>query len=59
LLFAARERHTKNTSAMSDDLNAHFYCPITSELMTDPVIDADGNTFERSAIERMPGPRNM
>jgi len=27
-------------------------CPITMELMLDPVIDANGNTFERVAIER-------
>ena len=25
-------------------------CPITQELMTDPVFTADGHTFERSAI---------
>jgi hypothetical protein len=28
-----------------------FYCPITSELMTDPVIDPEGNSYERAAIE--------
>ena len=27
-------------------------CPITLDLMHDPVMDANGNTFERSAIER-------
>lgn len=27
-----------------------FYCPITQELMVDPVIAPDGNTFEREAI---------
>ena len=26
-------------------------CPITSELMTDPVFTMDGQTYERSAIE--------
>ena len=26
-------------------------CPITSELMTDPVFTMDGHTYERSAIE--------
>lgn len=31
--------------------NSNFYCPITSELMTDPVMDPDGNTYERAAIE--------
>lgn len=28
-----------------------FLCPITHELMTDPVIDPDGNSYERQAIE--------
>ena len=27
-----------------------YYCPITCELMVDPVIDPDGNSYERSAI---------
>jgi hypothetical protein len=28
-----------------------FRCPITMEVMTDPVIGEDGQTYERSAIE--------
>jgi hypothetical protein len=28
----------------------NFYCPLTSELMKDPVMDSEGNTFEREAI---------
>jgi hypothetical protein len=28
-----------------------FFCPITHELMVDPVIDPDGNSYERHAIE--------
>jgi len=32
-------------------LNPSFYCPITGDVMTDPVIDRDGITYERSAIE--------
>ena len=28
-----------------------FMCPITQELMIDPVIDPDGNSYERHAIE--------
>jgi uncharacterized small protein (DUF1192 family) len=27
-------------------------CPITHDVMTDPVMDREGNTYERSAIER-------
>jgi len=29
-----------------------FYCPITVDLMTDPVIAKDGTSYERAAIER-------
>lgn len=32
-------------------LNQHFYCPITQEVMKDPVIGPDGVTYERTAIE--------
>lgn len=28
-----------------------FYCPITSELMVDPVMDPQGNSYEHSTIE--------
>ena len=28
-----------------------FECPLTLELMEDPVVAADGNTYERAAIE--------
>lgn len=31
---------------------AQFLCPITGEVMNDPVTTADGHTFERAAIER-------
>jgi hypothetical protein len=31
-------------------LPASFYCPITAEIMKDPVIATDGNTYERNAI---------
>lgn len=35
----------------SGNPQAHeFYCPITHELMTDPVVAADGYTYERRAI---------
>ena len=29
-----------------------YHCPITTELMTDPVMTTDGFTYERAAIER-------
>lgn len=31
--------------------NPNFYCPITGDVMSDPVIDRDGITYERAAIE--------
>ena len=31
---------------------ADFICPITTEIMCDPVMAADGHAYERSAIER-------
>jgi hypothetical protein len=37
--------------ARNDGLAQHLQCPITLEVMTDPVIAADGITYERTAIE--------
>ena len=34
-----------------DNLPASFYCPITQDIMRDPVTTVDGQTYERSAIE--------
>ena len=34
-----------------DELPEDLCCPITCELMKDPVITADGTTFERCAIK--------
>ena len=31
---------------------ADFICPITTEVMSDPVMAADGHAYERTAIER-------
>jgi hypothetical protein len=33
------------------DSSSSFYCPITHELMVDPVIDSEGNSYEKHAIE--------
>ena len=35
-----------------DDLPEEFVCPITHQLMTDPVIAVDGHSYERSAIQK-------
>lgn len=36
---------------MADAVPSEFLCPITYEVMTDPVILSDGHTYERTAIE--------
>merc|ERR1719343_1263956 len=35
---------------MSEDDEANFTCPITQEIMVDPVIASDGHTYDRHAI---------
>lgn len=37
---------------MDSDIPNEFVCPITMEIMTDPVVMPDGQTYERSAIAR-------
>jgi hypothetical protein len=37
---------------MEREVPKHFICPITQEIMQDPVIGLDGNSYERSAIEK-------
>nr|XP_055071753.1 WD repeat, SAM and U-box domain-containing protein 1-like [Misgurnus anguillicaudatus] len=39
------------SALMDSDVPNHFLCPITRELMKDPVIAADGYSYERDAIE--------
>ena len=52
--------HSKNKSeksfstrrSASKELPEEFFCPLTKQLMKDPVVDNDGHTYEREAIER-------
>eukprot|EP00729_Bicosta_minor_P028292 gene28292-biopygen23581 len=37
---------------MSNDAPPAFFCPISMELMRDPVSTVDGHCYERAAIER-------
>ena len=37
--------------AEDDDFMKHFICPITGEVMTDPVVTPNMHRFERKAIE--------
>ena len=39
----------------ADGVPPELVCPITHELMVDPVISVDGQTYERAAIERVFG----
>lgn len=41
-----------NTDVFDDDAPEELVCPINFCLMTDPVMAADGKTYQRSAIER-------
>ena len=38
------------SKVLLDDLPKSFLCPITCQLLVDPVTAADGHTYERSAI---------
>jgi len=51
---AAKEEAAKEAAAAADanEPPADYLCPITHELMNDPVIAADGHTYERTAIGR-------
>ena len=39
-------------SVEEEEPPADFVCPITTEVMSDPVMAADGHAYERTAIER-------
>lgn len=36
---------------MTKEVPRSFYCPLTLDIMLDPVLDSQGNTYERVAIE--------
>ena len=38
--------------AAADDIPDHYLCPITKMIMTDPVFDAYGHSYENAAIEQ-------
>jgi len=51
LHFVPRKRRRALSRQFRPIVPDHYICPITQELMTDPVIVASGHTFERRAIE--------
>jgi hypothetical protein len=51
-LYAERDQTlTRMADALRGEPPQALVCPITLHLMRDPVMDASGHTFERSAIE--------
>eukprot|EP01097_Dermamoeba_algensis_P005290 TRINITY_DN3356_c0_g1_i1.p1 TRINITY_DN3356_c0_g1~~TRINITY_DN3356_c0_g1_i1.p1 ORF type:complete len:596 (-),score=114.80 TRINITY_DN3356_c0_g1_i1:481-2268(-) len=47
-----RELDVLNKNRQNSDAPSGFFCCITGEIMSDPVIAADGFTYERSAIQK-------
>jgi len=41
---------SSNNNNNPKKLPESFYCPLTTELMKDPVVDPEGNTYDREAI---------
>lgn len=39
-------------SSLPDHVQTMITCPLTQQIMSDPVMDSQGNTYERSAIEQ-------
>eukprot|EP00121_Abeoforma_whisleri_P005064 Awhi_evm1s4580 len=37
---------------VSPDIPQSFLCPLTLQIMKDPVMDGEGNSYEREAIEK-------
>lgn len=46
------EKSFSTRRGANKDLPKEFFCPLTKRLMKDPVVDNDGHTYEREAIER-------
>ena len=49
--YAERNRDTIRMAGVRGEPPQALVCPITLDLMRDPVVDANGHTFNRSAIE--------
>ena len=48
---AEKSFSTRRAPNRGDDLPNGYFCPLTKRLMKDPVIDNEGNNYERKAIE--------
>ena len=49
---AARQAESQSASSVAVDVSEELLCPITTSLFVDPVVTADGQTYEREAIEK-------
>lgn len=47
-----RAERNSRTNTHNSKLPKEFYCPLSKRVMKDPVVDPDGNAYEREAIER-------
>eukprot|EP00850_Spirogloea_muscicola_P004233 SM000018S03598 [mRNA] locus=s18:244222:249121:+ [translate_table: standard] len=47
---ADKEAPAQRTFPLASSFNAYFLCPIMQDVMRDPVLAADGHTYERVAI---------
>ena len=51
-LATAQQELKKTRRAVNEAVN-EFLCPITKQLMTEPVIASDGQTYDRAAIDEV------
>lgn len=49
---APEMRNSSSNNHHSNKLPREFVCPLSKRVMKDPVVDPDGNAYEREAIER-------
>jgi len=52
VLLEGKRKGGVGGGALVDDTPAVFLCPITQEIMDDPVVAADGYCYDRVAIEK-------
>ena len=52
LLGGMREMDRKRGELATQEIPQEYLCPITQEVMTDPVMAADGHSYERGAITK-------
>lgn len=47
-----KRNHGSSNNNNKQQLPREFYCPLSKRVMRDPVVDPEGNAYEREAIER-------